>query len=93
MEICQGFFRRDSNSKWGMNPGGYLSSGVGLMLWVHGDTVIAVVRAAHICARSRQGKFTIRVKTVAKRLRRGLKEIAAWCRENMHSPVDKNGKP
>jgi RNA-directed DNA polymerase len=27
----------------------------------------------HICARSRQGKFTVHVKTIDKRLRRGLK--------------------
>jgi group II intron reverse transcriptase/maturase len=35
----------------------------------------------HICARSRKGKFTVHVKTMAKRLRRGLKAIAEWCQE------------
>ena len=42
----------------------------------------------HICARSRQGKFTVHVKTMAKRLRRGLMAIAEWCREHRHDPVD-----
>ena len=42
----------------------------------------------HICARSRQGKFTAHVKTIDKRLRRGLKSIADWCKRYRHSPVD-----
>jgi RNA-directed DNA polymerase len=42
----------------------------------------------HICARSRQGKFTVHVKTMDKRLRRGLKSIADWCKRYRHSPVD-----
>jgi hypothetical protein len=29
----------------------------------------------HICAHSRQGKFTVHVKTIAKRLGRGLKAV------------------
>ena len=33
----------------------------------------------YICARSRQGKFTVHVKTIAKRFRRGLKAISDWC--------------
>ena len=35
----------------------------------------------HICARSRQGKFTVHVKTIDKRLRKGLKSIADWCKQ------------
>lgn len=42
----------------------------------------------HICARSRQGKFTVHVKTIDKRLRSGLKSIADWCKRYRHSPVD-----
>ena len=42
----------------------------------------------HICAHSRQGKFTVHVKTINKRLRRGLKSIADWCKRYRHSPVD-----
>ena len=41
----------------------------------------------HICARSRKGKFTVHVKTMAKRLRRGLKAIAEWCQQHRHDPV------
>ena len=41
----------------------------------------------HICARSRRGKFTVHVKTIAKRLRRGLKAVAAWCKQHRHDPV------
>ncbi len=43
----------------------------------------------HICARSRKGKFTVHVKTMAKRLHRGLKTIADWCKRHRHEPVDK----
>jgi group II intron reverse transcriptase/maturase len=46
----------------------------------------------HICARSRQGKFTVHVKTMAKRLRRGLKAIAEWCQEHRHDPVGQQQK-
>ena len=42
----------------------------------------------HICARSRRGKFTVHVRTMKKRLRRGLLAIAEWCQENRHKPVD-----
>ena len=46
----------------------------------------------HICARSRQGKFTVHVKTIDKRLRRGLKSIAAWCKQHRHDPVSEQQK-
>jgi group II intron reverse transcriptase/maturase len=42
----------------------------------------------HMCARSRKGKFTVHVKTIGKRLRRGLKAIAEWCQKHRHEPVD-----
>ena len=41
----------------------------------------------HICARSRKGKFTVHVKTIGKRLRRGLKAMAEWCQKHRHEPV------
>jgi RNA-directed DNA polymerase len=41
----------------------------------------------HVCARSRRGKFTVHVRTMKKRFRRGLKAIATWCQENRHMPV------
>jgi RNA-directed DNA polymerase len=46
----------------------------------------------HLCARSRKGKFTVHVKTVVKRLRRGLKAIAEWCKMHRHDPVAEQQK-
>jgi len=46
----------------------------------------------HICARSRQGKFAVHVKTIAKRLRRGTKAIADWCQQHRHDPVSEQRK-
>ena len=42
----------------------------------------------HLCARSRRGKFMVNVRTMNKRLRRGLTAVAEWCREHRHEPVD-----
>jgi RNA-directed DNA polymerase len=41
----------------------------------------------HTCTRSRKGKFTIHVRTLAKRFRRGLKAIVDWCNKHRHDPV------
>jgi len=46
----------------------------------------------HICARSRKGKFTVHVRTIAKRFRRGLKAIFSWCKEHRHDPVSEQQK-
>jgi group II intron reverse transcriptase/maturase len=46
----------------------------------------------HVCTLSRRGKFTVHVRTMKKRLRRGLKAIAEWCRENRHMPVEEQQK-
>jgi hypothetical protein len=46
----------------------------------------------HICTRSRKGKFTVHVKTMKKRFRRGLTAIAEWCQENRHMPVEEQQK-
>jgi RNA-directed DNA polymerase len=46
----------------------------------------------YICARSRKGKFTVHVKTIAKRFRRGLKAIFDWCKEHRHDPVSEQQK-
>jgi RNA-directed DNA polymerase len=40
------------------------------------------------CATSRKGKFVVHVGTMKKRLRRGLKAVAKWCREHLHAPLD-----
>jgi group II intron reverse transcriptase/maturase len=42
----------------------------------------------HRTATSRKGKFVVHVGTMKKRLKRGLKAIAAWCREHLHEPLD-----
>lgn len=46
----------------------------------------------HLCKRSRNGKFTIHLRTMRKRLRRSLAEITAWCREHRHDPVEEQQK-
>ena len=46
----------------------------------------------HICARSRQGKFAVHVKTIAKRFCRGTKAIADWCQQHRHDPVSEQQK-
>jgi RNA-directed DNA polymerase len=46
----------------------------------------------HICARSRKGKFAVHVKTIAKRLRRGLKALWDWCQQHRHDPVSEQQK-
>jgi RNA-directed DNA polymerase len=46
----------------------------------------------HLGARSRQGKFTVHVKTIAKRLGRGLKAVWQWCKQHRHDPVSEQQK-
>jgi group II intron reverse transcriptase/maturase len=46
----------------------------------------------HICARSRQGRFTVHVKTIAKRLGRGLKAVWEWCKRHRHDAVNEQQK-
>src|ERR1700730_9158100 len=46
----------------------------------------------YMCARSRKGKFTVHVKTIGKRLRRGLKVITEWCQKHRQEPVDAQQK-
>ena len=41
----------------------------------------------HYCGRTRKGKFTVKVKTMSKRLGRGLQRMADWCRINRHWKV------
>lgn len=38
----------------------------------------------HICARSRNGRFTVHVRTARKRLHRVMKRMAEWCRDHRH---------
>lgn len=52
----------------------------------------AFLGLTHICAQSRKGRFTLHVRTMSKRLRRGLNEIAQWCQAHRHEPVDQQQK-
>src|SRR6516162_6317719 len=38
----------------------------------------------HICARGRNGKFTVHVRTARKRMLRAMKRMAEWCRDHRH---------
>jgi RNA-directed DNA polymerase len=38
----------------------------------------------HICARGRNGRFTVHVRTARKRMRRAMKRMAEWCRDHRH---------
>lgn len=39
------------------------------------------------CSTSRNGHFTVRVKTAAKRLKRSLSRVSKYCKENRHIPL------
>jgi RNA-directed DNA polymerase len=54
--------------------------------------IFAFLGFTHICAQSRKGTFTVHVRTMSKRLRRGLNEIAQWCQAHRHEPVDQQQK-
>jgi group II intron reverse transcriptase/maturase len=43
----------------------------------------------HVAERSRRGFYRPGVQTMKKRLKRGLKEIGRWCKQNRHEPVSK----
>lgn len=46
----------------------------------------------HYCGRTRKGKFTVKVKTMRKRLGRGLLRVGDWCRGNRHETVNEQWK-
>lgn len=41
----------------------------------------------HICGKSREGKFMVKRKTAAKRLRRSMLRVTEWCRKHRHLPL------
>jgi group II intron reverse transcriptase/maturase len=45
----------------------------------------------HMCSKTRTGKYTVRRKTIAKRLRKKLQEVKAALRERMHWPIPQQG--
>jgi RNA-directed DNA polymerase len=46
----------------------------------------------HICGKSQNGKFVLKRKTIAKRMRAKLQEIKQELRERMHDPVKQTGE-
>lgn len=42
----------------------------------------------HYCGSTQKGKFIVKVKTMSKRLRRGIKRVMEWCKENRHRPLE-----
>ncbi len=42
----------------------------------------------HYCGTSLKGKFVVKVKTMSKRLKRGIKRVMARCKEIRHQPLD-----
>lgn len=46
----------------------------------------------HYCGTTRKGKFMVKVKTMAKRLRRSIKRVTEWCRDHRHLPLLKQHK-
>src|SRR5512146_1193085 len=46
----------------------------------------------HICGKDRRGKFALKRKTIAKRMRAKLQEIKQELRRRMHDPVEQTGK-
>jgi RNA-directed DNA polymerase len=45
----------------------------------------------HICSKTRTGKFTVRRKTIAQRLRKKLQDVKATLRTRMHWPIPQQG--
>jgi RNA-directed DNA polymerase len=45
----------------------------------------------HICSKTRNGKFTVRRKTIAQRLRRKLQAVKETLRRRMHWPIPQQG--
>jgi group II intron reverse transcriptase/maturase len=46
----------------------------------------------HICGKDRRGRFALKRKTIAKRMRAKLLEIKQELRQRMHDPVEQTGK-
>jgi len=45
----------------------------------------------HTCSQTKQGKFTVRRKTIAKRLRKKVQEVRDTLRRRMHWPISQQG--
>jgi group II intron reverse transcriptase/maturase len=53
----------------------------------HGKGTFDFLGFTHYWAKTRRGYWVIKRKTVGKRLRRFMKAIWTWCRENRHEPM------
>jgi len=42
----------------------------------------------HICSTSRKGNYTLRVKTMRRRMSRSLSQVSTWCSHHRHDPVE-----
>ncbi len=52
-----------------------------------GPGTFAFVGFTHYWGKSRQGAWTIKRKTLGKRLNRFLSDVAEWCKEHLHEPI------
>jgi group II intron reverse transcriptase/maturase len=55
--------------------------------WVSKPPTFDFLGFTHICARGRNGKFVVHVRTARKRKRSAMKRIAEWCQLNRHLSV------
>ncbi|MEE9157986.1 MAG: group II intron reverse transcriptase/maturase [Gammaproteobacteria bacterium] len=55
--------------------------------WAPGKGTFDFLGFTHYWAKTRRGYWVIKRKTVGKRLRRFMKAIWLWCRENRHQPL------
>jgi len=53
----------------------------------HGKGTFDFLGFTHYWAKTRRGYWVITRKTVGKRLRRFMKALWTWCRENRHAPL------
>ena len=56
--------------------------------WARGKGTFDFLGFTHYWGKTRRGYWVIKRKTVGKRLRRFMKGIWTWCRENRHEPLE-----
>lgn len=58
----------------------------------HSKGTVDLLGCTHYWAKTRRGDWAIKRKTVGKRLRRFMKELGTWCRENRHAPLQEQSQ-